>query len=108
MRLATTDVPGATSFPIVAINDRGEVAGGYSSPLPNAHSHGFVYDDGTFTTIDPPGADFTERAAINDRCEVAGNYIAPASGGGLSISQASSIMAAPSLPSTRPLPPPLG
>jgi hypothetical protein len=62
---------------VPAINNRGEVAGGYSSPSPDTHgSHGFFHDDGTFTTIDPPGATIATVTASNNRGEVAGPVIA--------------------------------
>jgi hypothetical protein len=68
---------------VIALNDQGEIAGTF---IPhNASSfgvlHGFVYDDGTFTTVDPPGATSTSIRAINDHGEVSGYY---SSGLGLS------------------------
>jgi probable HAF family extracellular repeat protein len=36
--------------------------------------HGFIYDDGAFTTLDAPGASDTTPQAINDRGDVAGTY----------------------------------
>jgi probable HAF family extracellular repeat protein len=55
-----------------AINDRGEVAGAY---FDSSHAeHGFVYDNGAYTTLNVRGATETFADAINDRGEVAGNY----------------------------------
>src|SRR6516225_5605780 len=78
--LSTIDVPRATSFPIVAINDRGEVAGTYTVPFPippGPFPHGFVFENGTVTTIDVPDSTTTTVTAINNRGELAGGYSFP-------------------------------
>jgi uncharacterized membrane protein len=50
-----------------------EVAGSYVDS--SGVTHGFIYDDGTFTTLNVPGAYDTSVDAINDRGEVAGSYL---------------------------------
>ena len=54
------------------INHRGEIAGFYFDNI--GAEHGFIHDNGTFTTIDVPGATRTEAVSVNDRGEVAGSY----------------------------------
>ncbi|MHC5775127.1 hypothetical protein [Nostoc sp.] len=55
-----------------AINDEGEIAGFYYDG--NGNTHGFIYHDGTYTTVNYPGATSTEVYGINDRGEIVGNY----------------------------------
>jgi hypothetical protein len=62
-----------------AINNRGEVAGCYTD---SAGYHGYVYDNGTYTTLNVPGATGTLAEAINDRGEVAGDYTDSSGGHG--------------------------
>ncbi len=64
-------LPGAPEV-ITGINNRGEVAGAYES---SAGDRGFIYDNGTVTTLNVPGAADTDPEAINDRGEVAGTYV---------------------------------
>ncbi len=64
-------VPGASTIFVEAINDRGEVVGSYTE---NGDDYGFVYDNGTLTTLSVPGATDTSVTAINDRGEIAGIY----------------------------------
>ena len=52
----TLNAPGANLTLPTAINDRGEVAGGYQD---SSGTHGFVYENGTFTTLNAPGASAT-------------------------------------------------
>jgi probable HAF family extracellular repeat protein len=73
----TINAPGVVPEDVVpdAINDRGEVVGTYDDS--GGTEHGFLYDNGAFTTLDVPGA--VSRygigvAAINDRGEVVGSY----------------------------------
>ncbi|MFZ1641753.1 MAG: hypothetical protein WAV07_10030 [Candidatus Contendobacter sp.] len=70
----TFDVPGATfgTFPS-SINASGQVAGFYSD---GSGGHGFVYSNGTFTTLDVPGATSTWAVSINASGQVAGDYSA--------------------------------
>ncbi len=67
-------VPGATTTIVNGINDRGQIAGWYTSGE-DYLDHGFVYDNGVFTTIDAPNAFVTYIFGINDRGQVVGYYI---------------------------------
>ena len=49
----TIDVPGAASTVAVGVNDLGVVSGFYFDSSGN--EHGFLYRDGTFTTVNVPG-----------------------------------------------------
>jgi len=77
----TLDPPGASSTNVEATNNPGEVAGTYIDS--SGRDHGFIYDNGNYTTIgapgvlegEPPGAFGTYAHAINNRGEVAGHYI---------------------------------
>ena len=42
--------------------------------LDGSRAYGFVYSNGTFTTLDPPGATYSIAWSINNRGQVAGNY----------------------------------
>jgi probable HAF family extracellular repeat protein len=42
--------------------------------MPGGTEHGFLLDQGTFTTIDPPGSDFTQAFDINARGQIVGDY----------------------------------
>jgi probable HAF family extracellular repeat protein len=64
-------LPGPSEI-IAGINNRGEVAGVYGS---SGGDLGFIYDNGTVTTLNAPGATDTDPEAINDRGEVAGTYV---------------------------------
>lgn len=54
------------------INNRDEAAGNYRDS--SNMRHGFIYDNGAFTTIDPPGSIETYLEGINERGEVVGYY----------------------------------
>jgi probable HAF family extracellular repeat protein len=79
------DFPGATETLLVGINDRGQIAGVFSdrdqivgrlNDLNNAAgSHGFLLDDGGFTSIDFPGALGTVPFSINDCGRIVGSFI---------------------------------
>jgi probable HAF family extracellular repeat protein len=57
-----------------AINNTGEVVGFYNDM--NSLAHGFVYQDGDFTTVDDPlGANGTFLYGINDQGQLAGYYL---------------------------------
>jgi uncharacterized membrane protein len=45
-----------------------------SNPTPSAIVHGYLYSNGTFTTLDPPGSSGTTPKGINDHGEVVGSY----------------------------------
>jgi hypothetical protein len=63
-----------TSLPgyVTGINNAGQVIGQY---YPNGHEMGFVYSDGTFTSIAPPGATWTTPTGINNSGEITGTWI---------------------------------
>lgn len=67
--------PNSTSA--FGINNLGQIVGSYTPPLgglssitpalvPAPNTHGFLYDNGTFTTIDAPNGPDTEARGIND------------------------------------------
>jgi len=60
------DFPGAIQTQLFSINNRGQIVGAYTDT--NNVSHGFLLDNGTFTTLDvfPRG--------INDRGQMVGSY----------------------------------
>ncbi len=65
----TTPIRRAPLVPKPEYNDR-EVAGRYYAG--SGYSRGFVYSNGTFTTLDPPG--HLDRCwSINDSGQVAGH-----------------------------------
>jgi len=66
-------VPGATETFALAINDNGQIAGGYVGGSP-AVDHCFVDTAGTFTTIDYPGSGGTICLDINLAGHVSGVY----------------------------------
>jgi prepilin-type processing-associated H-X9-DG protein len=57
----TLDVPGSTPKIVYlnAINASGQVVGGY---LDGTGGHGFLLDQGSYTTLDVPGANYTEAS----------------------------------------------
>jgi probable HAF family extracellular repeat protein len=56
------------------VNDQGDIIGDYKNAA--GISHGFVYRDGTYTTLDAPGAISTTLSDINSTGEIVGNYTA--------------------------------
>lgn len=65
--------PGATSTTVSGINDLDEVVGSYSS---GNSSHGFLYQNGVYTTIDFPGPVSSNKAiAITNNGEIVGSYL---------------------------------
>ena len=71
------DVPGATETQVYGINDSGVVVGTYINP--DVSIHGFIYQNGVFTTVDDP--DGVEGfglgsglLGINDAGQLAGSY----------------------------------
>jgi probable HAF family extracellular repeat protein len=72
-------IPGAFATDPGGINDRGEIVGSYTL---DDHSHGFLYKDGTYTTIDFPLSNFNEASGINDFGQIVGVYLPPPGGGG--------------------------
>jgi len=77
----TIDVPfpEATATTPNGINNVGQIVGFYfdnnaTGSFPNGHVHGFLYDNGIFTSFDFPGALATLPADINDRGQIVGTY----------------------------------
>lgn len=72
-------IPGGYGFPpytqIHGINDTGGVVGTYGDS--NHNNHGYLDDNGTFTTIDfpDPNATATNPEGINDRGDIVGSYV---------------------------------
>lgn len=68
------EVPG--SAPLTTgphgINDEGQVVGFYTDGADPNVAHGFLLDDGKFTTIDYPGASITGFFGINERGDLIG------------------------------------
>ena len=56
----------------VAINNAGTIVGNYEGR--DHESHGFIYQNATFTTVDAPGALGTSIAAISNNGEIVGSY----------------------------------
>jgi hypothetical protein len=64
----------------MGINNSGEIVGYYfdkTKPAYDAAAHGFIYQNGTFTTVDGPGAVNTYLSAINNNGEIVGYYSTP-------------------------------
>ena len=57
----------------IGINNRGQIVGQYGAA--DGRIHGFLLDDGEFTTIDAPGAINTNASDINDRGEIVGFFL---------------------------------
>jgi len=49
------------------INNNGQVVGTYNDA---SGSHGFIYSDGTYTTLDDPAGTDTQALGINDLGEI--------------------------------------
>jgi hypothetical protein len=73
---STLDVPGAMYTEAVGVDARGTVVGDYGDAAGN--THGFVYSNGTFTTVDDPLAvGLTGPMGINARGTIVGWYQGP-------------------------------
>jgi uncharacterized membrane protein len=73
------DVPGALTTLPSGFNNRGQVVGFYVDG--NGAQHGYLLEQGRFTTIDVPGAVATDAFGINDRGQIVGAFgTAPAPG----------------------------
>jgi probable HAF family extracellular repeat protein len=77
-RISTFDVPGAAGTEATDINDRGVIAGSYSTDTPivnnSARPRGFLLDGRKLTTIEADGAVSTGVNGINNRGQVVGAY----------------------------------
>jgi uncharacterized membrane protein len=79
--VTSIDFPGAISTTGYGISDLGKIVGGYCSasivcpPGPFLPAdHGFLDDNGVFTTLDFPGAEATEATGINSAGVIIGTY----------------------------------
>src|SRR5713101_7162818 len=67
------DVPGSSSHGSLTgaygINDSGQIVGFYFA---GARRHGFLLDQGSYTTFDPAGSIWTEAYGINDSGQIVG------------------------------------
>jgi probable HAF family extracellular repeat protein len=66
------DVGGSFGTQVNGCNDKDVFVGPYSDA--NDTLHGFIYHDGTFTTVDFPGAPFSEIDSINDHGDIVGEW----------------------------------
>ena len=67
----TLDFPGAIDTQIFDINNKGEIAGAYSTP---DGYHGLLYQDGELASFNAPGSTLTYALAINNAGHVAGLF----------------------------------
>ncbi len=77
----TIDVPFSegTTTAATAINNVGQIVGYYfdnivTASFPNGHTHGFLYDSGTFTAFDFPDGLATLPVDVNDQGQILGIY----------------------------------
>jgi uncharacterized membrane protein len=70
----TLDVPGSslTTTGANGINTSGQIVGNYGDPAGNVH--GFLLDQGSYTTLDVPGSIETEANGINASGQIVGWY----------------------------------
>lgn len=75
------NLPMGSSTTAYGINNLGQIVGGYCLKAPNCPpgialppTHGFLDDNGVFTTLDYPGAVATGASAINDAGAIVGTY----------------------------------
>jgi len=66
-------VPGAHVTCTIAINNRGQIVGGYTVPGDD-RAHGFLFSKGRYVTIDIPNASQTTVTSINDFGDIVGTY----------------------------------
>lgn len=72
-KMTSIDYPNAIGTNVLGgINDRGDIVGAYTDP--NKKVHGFLFSNGTYTTIDVPGAAITQARGINSRGDIVGTY----------------------------------
>jgi probable HAF family extracellular repeat protein len=65
--------PGAVMTNPTAVNSTGTVVGSYYLAADNS-THGFIWHEGTFTTVDYAGSDYTALKGINDAGTIVGVY----------------------------------
>jgi probable HAF family extracellular repeat protein len=68
----TIDDPLGISTKAEGINSAGQVVGTFQDGV--GHSHGFLYNGGTYTTLDNPLGTDTHLHGINDAGQIVGNY----------------------------------
>ena len=66
------DVPGALTTIPLGFNNRGQIVGLYVDG--DGAQHGYLLEQGRFTTIDVPGAVATDAFGINDRGQIVGAF----------------------------------
>jgi probable HAF family extracellular repeat protein len=71
---ATLDVPGASYASTIptGINSSGQIVGYFQDAAGN--DHGFLFDQGSYTTLDVPGGTGTWAIGINDSGQIVGSY----------------------------------
>jgi probable HAF family extracellular repeat protein len=67
------DFPGATEIYGLGINARGDIVGRYVDTA--GVTHGFLMQQGSFTTIDFPQATFTAARGVNARGDIVGRFL---------------------------------
>ena len=67
--LPSGDYGAGTYGAAYGINNRGDIVGTYVG----GGLHGFLYSNGTYTTLDAPGSFDTQVFGINDRGQIAGD-----------------------------------
>ena len=67
-------MPGSTSTAAFGINASGQIVGSYVDADGTKIPHGFLLDNGSYTTLDPPGSTFTWAHGINDFGQIVGMY----------------------------------
>jgi uncharacterized membrane protein len=84
-QLTVFDVPIANEVCLSSaftINNRGQIVGEYLDQCNVGNrQHGFLYDDGTFSSIDFPGADGTVVNGINNDGDIVGFFYGAPAGG---------------------------
>ncbi len=70
---STIEVPGADNTSTNAINNHGQIVGIYAV---GGRTHGFLLDNGQFSTIDHPAGDvFTHLSGINNKGQIVGTFL---------------------------------
>jgi hypothetical protein len=59
----------------LGVNDLGEIVGFYVDAMHN--QHGYIDNNGVFTSFDPPGSRSTTINGINDKGDIVGFYTDP-------------------------------
>src|SRR5689334_5293645 len=75
-RFTILDVPGSSHASAIAlgINTTVQIVGSYYGAA-YIH-HGFLLDQGGYTTLDVPGSNYTRASGINDSGQIVGYYFA--------------------------------